>query len=89
MSLINCKVILKRKWTRQCVLDAAGVNNVNANDDNISFISKAQNYMFIGKRESKLSKLLSKWFERSVNIKQKMIITIQQMSIDFFSNQKL
>ena len=89
MSLINCKVILKRKWTRQCVLDSAGVDNVNANDDNISFISKAQNYMFIGKRESKLSKLLSKWFERLVNIRQKMIITIQQMSIDFSSNQKL
>ena len=31
MSLINCNVKLKLKWTRQCVLASGGVDNVNAN----------------------------------------------------------
>ena len=36
MRLINCKVVLKCKWTRQ-FLPAAGFDNVNVNNDNISF----------------------------------------------------
>ena len=39
MSLINCKVEFKLKWTRRCVL-AADVNNVNANDDDSIFTTK-------------------------------------------------
>ena len=36
MSLINCKVELKLKWTKYCVLSAAGAANVNGNvNDNI------------------------------------------------------
>ena len=36
MSLINCKVELKLKWTKYCVLSAAGADNVNGNvNDNI------------------------------------------------------
>ena len=31
--LINCKVKLKLKWTKYCVLTAAGADNVNGNDD--------------------------------------------------------
>ena len=40
MLLIKCKFDLKLKWTRQCVLVAAGVDNVNANDDDIIFTIK-------------------------------------------------
>ena len=36
MSLINCKVELKLKWTKYCVLSVAGADNVNGNvNDNI------------------------------------------------------
>ena len=40
MPLINSKVELKLIWTRQRVLAAASVDNVNANDDIIIFIIK-------------------------------------------------
>ena len=53
MPLINCKVELKLKWTKYCVLSAAGNDNTNADPNNIIFTQK-------------LSKLLSKRFERSV-----------------------
>ena len=42
MPLISCKVELKLEWTRQCVLAAAGIDNVNANDDNIIFTIKGK-----------------------------------------------
>ena len=49
MSLINWKVELKLKWTKYCVLSAAGADNVNGNDNDNSIIllSKTQNYMFL------------------------------------------
>ena len=40
MSLISCKVELELEWTRQCVLAAAGIDNISANDDNIIFTIK-------------------------------------------------
>ena len=50
MPLINCKIELKLKWTKYCVLSAAG----NDNDNDIILILivilllilKTQNYMF-------------------------------------------
>ena len=44
MPLINCKVELKLKWTKYCVLAATGAENANA--DSNDTISKTQNYMF-------------------------------------------
>ena len=38
--LISCKVELELEWTRQCVLAAAGIDNISANDDNIIFTIK-------------------------------------------------
>ena len=35
MPLMNCKVELKLRWTKHCVLAAAGVENDNANSSNI------------------------------------------------------
>ena len=49
-TLINCKVELKLKWTKYCVLSAAGNDNVNNNNDsdNIIFTVKdTQNQMFL------------------------------------------
>ena len=40
MLLINCKVELKRKWTKYCVLSEAGAHNANANSKNIIFTIK-------------------------------------------------
>ena len=37
MQLINCKVELKVKWTKYCVLAAAGADNVDANSNDIIF----------------------------------------------------
>ena len=77
ISLINCKVELTLKWTKYCVLSAAGADNVNGNvNDNVNF----NNIIFtiigtklyvpvvtLSARDSKkLSKLLSKGFERSI-----------------------
>ena len=45
MPLINCKVELKLKWTKYCVLSAAGADNANANPNNIIFSIK--DYMFL------------------------------------------
>ena len=51
MPLINCKVELKLKCTKHCVLFAAVADNVHGNaDDNLILLfllSKAQNYMFL------------------------------------------
>ena len=72
MPLINCKVELKFRWTKHCVLFVCGTDNANGNnDDDIIFtIKNAKLYVpvrnFISKRQSKLSKPLSKGFERSV-----------------------
>ena len=40
MLLINCKVELKPKWAKHCVLAAAGPDNINKDPDNINFTIK-------------------------------------------------
>ena len=67
MQVINCKVKLKFKWAKYCAL---GVDNVNADSNNIIFTIKNANLYFpavtlSAKDNQKLSKLLSKGFERS------------------------
>ena len=71
MSLINCKVHLKLKWSNYCVLSAAGNDNANGSDDNIIFTIKDTKLcvpiVTLSARDNqKLTKLLSKEFERSV-----------------------
>ena len=73
MGLINCKVELKLKWTKLCVLYAAGADNVNGNvNDNINIFTLKDTKLYVpaitlsGRDNQKLSKLLSKGFERSV-----------------------
>ena len=68
MPLINCKVELKLKWTKYCVLSANG--NDNDNENNIIFTIKDTKFyvpvVTLSSRENQnLSKLLSKGFERS------------------------
>ena len=69
--MISCKVELKLKWAKYCVLAAAGNDNTNTNLDNIIFSRKdTKLYVpvvtLLAKDNQKLSKLLGKGFERSV-----------------------
>ena len=81
MQLIKCKVELKFNWTKYCVLSAAGADNVN---DNVNNNSNGNNIIFTikgtklcvpvetssARDNQKLSKLLSKQFEKSVYWKE-------------------
>ena len=73
MPSINCKVELKLRWTKHCVLSLAGIDNTNGNndDDNIIFAIKDTKLyvplVTLSARDNpKLSKRLSKGSERSV-----------------------
>ena len=71
MPLPNCKVELKLKWTKYCVLITAGNDNDNDNGNNIIFtISDTKLYVLVlvlSERDNQqLSELLSKGFETSV-----------------------
>ena len=71
MPLINCKIELKPKWKKYCVLTAAGNDNTNSNHNNIIFTIKDTKLyvplVTLSVRDShKLSKLLNKGFEKSV-----------------------
>ena len=74
MPLINCQIELKLKWTKYCVLSAAGNDTeiTNANNANgiIFTIKDTKLYVPVvtssAKDIKKLSKLLSRGFERSV-----------------------
>ena len=71
MILNNCKVELKLKWKKYCVSSAAGNENVNNNNANdiIFTIEGTKLYVSIvalsARDKQKVSKSLSKWFERS------------------------
>ena len=43
MSLTNCKVELKLRWTNHCVLAVVGVDNTNSNSIDIIFTIKNTN----------------------------------------------
>ena len=71
MSLINWRVELKFKWSKYCVLAAAGVDNSNANSNNyILTLKHSQLHVPIVilslKDNQKVSKHLRKRFEKSV-----------------------
>ena len=71
MPLINCKVELKLEWTKHYVLAAAGNDKTNGNPNNTVFtIKDTKLYVPVitlsAKDNQKLSKLLSKEFERTV-----------------------
>ena len=77
MPLINCKIELKLKWTKYCVLPANDYDNDNDNDNanNIIFtIKDTKLYVpvvtFLVRDNQNLSKLLSKGFGRLVYWKE-------------------
>ena len=74
MPLTNCKVELKFKWRKFCILSAASNENIINNDDNanniVLIIKKINLYVravTLSARDNQiLWKQLSKGFERSV-----------------------
>ena len=62
MPLINCKVKLKLRWSKHCVLSVGGTDNVNGNNDNKNFIFTIKDTKlcscsnFINKKQSKTIK---------------------------------
>ena len=101
MPLINCKVELKLKWKKCCVLSVAGSRNVNDNvNDNANgkkyyycyqrykTISSCCNFISKTSHQNFLAQDLKAQFIR-MNIKQKEMIKIRQMNSDIFLNQTL
>ena len=90
MPLINCKVELKLKWMNHYVLSANGKDNDEANSNNIIFNIKDTKLIvslvtLSAKDNENYQKSLSKGFKGQcigINIKQKVRIKIQQISID-------
>ena len=71
MPLIHCEEELKLKWTKYCALSAACADNIDTNSNNIIFtIKDLKLYVSVitlpAKDNQNLSKILRKWFERSV-----------------------
>ena len=73
MPLINCKVELKLRWTKPCVLSVGGTDNANGNNDNnniIFTVNDTKLYVPVitssGRDNQKLSRLLSRRFKRSL-----------------------
>ena len=94
MPWINCKVELKLRWSKHCVLSVAGTDNANGNNDGVIFtikdtklygpvLSWSTKY---NQNENVLAKNLKDHFIR-MGIKQKVGIKIEQINIDTFSNQ--
>ena len=90
MSLINCKVELKLKWTKYCVLSAAVADNVNnnTNTNNFNFIIKdTELYVPVVTLSARYNQNLLPTDLKDqligMNIKQKGRIKIRQMNIIF------
>ena len=73
MSLINCKIELKLKWTKYCVLSAGGNDNtVDINDANNTIFTIKDTDLHVSvvtlsaRDNQKLSRLPIKGSERSV-----------------------
>ena len=70
MPLVNCKVELKLKWAKYCVLDVAYNDKSNTNRDNIVFTIKDTKLhvpvLTLSAKDNKISKHFRKGCETSV-----------------------
>ena len=97
MPLISCKVHIKLKWTKYCVLASNGYNNTNANRNNTIFtIKDTKLYVPVIILSVKTIKNYQNFSAKNLkdqcvemNIKQKVRIRIRQMSIDIILSQTL
>ena len=97
MPLIACKAELKLRCRKHCVLSVAGADNANDNNDNNTFTIKDTKFYIavvtyqqeiIKNYQNFLVKDLKDQFTR-MNIKQKVIIQIQQTTLGIFLDQIL
>ena len=99
MPFFNCKFELKLKWTKYCVLAAAGIGNTNDNPNkNICTIKDTKICScchFISKKKKKI-KNYQNFLARDLkdqyigmSIKQIKENKIRQTSIEMFSNETL
>ena len=97
MPLVNWKVELKLQQKKICIFFVNGYDNEDANSNNIIFtIEDAKLCVpvvtLLAKDDKNYQKLLAKDLKDEcmrTNIKQKVIMKIQQTSIDNFLNQTL
>ena len=97
MPLINCKVELKLKWTKYCVLSAAGNDKITAGSNNVIFtIKDTKLYVPEELYQQKTIKNYQNFLVKDLkypfigmNIKQKARTKIQQMNIDTLLKQIL
>ena len=100
MPLINCKVELKLKWTKHCVLSAAGNKNNNDNDrdnnsNNIIFtINDRKLHITVVLYPQEATKNYLNFLANDLkdqfigtNKKQEVRMKIRLMNIETFSNQ--
>ena len=67
MSLINCKLELKLKWTKYCILTAASADNADANSNNFIFsIKDTKLYVSVNTLSAKINQRLSKFLMKRV-----------------------
>ena len=65
MPLINCKVELKLKWTKYCILASNSTDNTDADQDNIVFTIKGTKlYVPVVTLSTKDSQKVSKRFRK-------------------------
>ena len=100
MPLINCKVELKLRWTKYCVLSAAGNDNLknidNDNNGNNTIFSIKDIKLFVTVYQEETIKNYQNFSVKDLkdqfigmNIKQKVRINIQQMNLGILLNQIL
>ena len=95
--MINCKVELKLKWTKYCVLSAAGNDKITADSNNVIFTIKdtklyVPEELYQQKTIENYQNFLVKDLKYhfiGMNIKQKARTKIQQMNIDTLLKQIL
>ena len=92
--LINCKAELKSKWANNCVLAAAGIDNIKANDNIIFTIKDTKLYVPVVILSAKDNQKLSESFSEGSEISKysnewnrKVRTKIREVSTDLFSNQ--
>ena len=98
LPLINCKVELKLKWAKYCIVSAAGADNTNNIDFNniILTIKDTELYVPIVTYQQKTIKNYQNFLAIDLkdqfikmNIQEKVRIKILQMDLDVFSNHVL
>ena len=98
MPLVNCKIELKLKWTKYCLLSAAGTGDINNIDSNniVFTIRNLKFYFLLDFYQQETIKNYQNFMAKDLkddfigmNIKEKVRTKLRQMCLDILSNQIL